>query len=229
MEYLTEEELMKLLGQVNTRYLTGRRNLALLTLMADSGLRVSEALSIDERDLEREGGQLTAVKFQAAQKGRKARGGRRARMSLTNGAAVKLGKWIEDRAGLDIVGGPVFCTITKGNRGSRIKREYVWAVVKRLADRAGLAKNVSPHVLRHSYAMRLLDKGLSLGQLKSAMRHSKIATTIDVYGSHATGEGQQQATALLNEGADAEAADVQELVDALPAETRRALAKLLAR
>ena len=68
----------------------------------------------------------------------------------------------------------------------------------RLAGRAGIEKDVSPHVLRHSYAMRLLQRGLSLGQLKHAMRHSKIATTVDVYGSHATGEGQEQAVALLN-------------------------------
>jgi len=196
VEYLSEEELSALLGQVNTRYLTGKRNLGLLMLMAETGLRVSEALGIDERDLEREGGQLTGVAI------RNGKGGKQARVVLTNGAAAKLAAWLEARAGLGIEGGPVFCTITKGNRGSRIKREYVWQVCKRLADRAGIEKNVSPHVLRHSYAMRLMQKGMSLGQLKGAMRHSRIATTIDVYGSHATDEGQQQAVALLNGDSD---------------------------
>lgn len=192
VEYLSEEELTALLEQVNTRYLTGKRNLALLMLMADSGLRVSEALGIDERDLEREGGQLIGVLV------RNGKNGKPARIPLTNSVAVKLAVWLEARAELGIAGGPVFCTITKGNQGSRIKREYVWAVTKRLAARAGIEKEVSPHVLRHSFAMRLLQRGLSLAQLKSAMRHSRIATTIDVYGNHATGEGLEQAVALLN-------------------------------
>lgn len=219
VEYLSEEELVKLLEQVNTRYLTGKRNLALFTLLAESGLRVSEALGIDVCDLEREGQQLTGVAI------RNGKGGKQARILLTNGAAAKLSVWLEARGGLGIEGGPVFCTITKGNRGSRIKREYVWAVVKRLAARAGIEKNVSPHVLRHSYAMRLMQKGLSLGQLKSAMRHSKIATTIDIYGSHAPGEGQQQAVDLLNgAGTESEEPTLAQQV----AELREQVAKLAA-
>lgn len=196
MEYLSDEELTGLLGQVNTRYLTGKRNLALLTLMVDSGLRVSEALGIDERDLEREGGQLTSVVV------RNGKGGKGVTMPLTNEGAAKLGKWLEARAELGIEGGPVFCTITKGNRGSRIKREYVWAVVKRLAARAGIEKNVSPHVLRHTFAMRLVRGGRSVAQLKAAMRHSRITTTLDTYGNHAQEEELRAAIESLNGDGD---------------------------
>jgi len=223
VEYLSDEELTRLLGQVNPRYLTGKRNLALLTLMADTGLRVSEALGVDERDLEREGGQLTSVVV------RNGKGGKAASMPLTNEAAAKLGKWLEDRAELGIEGGPVFCTITKGNRGSRIKREYVWAVVKRLAAKAGIEKNVSPHVLRHTFAMRLVRSGRSVAQLRAAMRHSRITTTLDTYGNHAQEEELRAAIDSLNgEGDESEELTLEQQVAALQEQVAKLTAALAA-
>ncbi len=210
MEYLSKEELTALLEQVNSRYLTGKRNLALLTLMVDTGLRVSEALGTDERDLEREGGQLTSVVV------RNGKGGKGVTMPLTNEAAARLGEWLAARAELGIEGGPVFCTITKGNRGSRIKREYVWAVIKRLAAKAGIEKNVSPHVLRHTFAMRLVRSGRSVAQLKAAMRHSRITTTLDTYGNHAQEEELRAAIDSLNgDGDESEELTLEQQVAAL--------------
>ena len=190
--YLTEEELNRLLGQVSSRYITGKRNLALLTLMADAGLRVSEAVGLETRDLEREGGQLTSVLI------RNGKGGRPGRMPLTRRAAAKLGAWLKEREKLGVGNGAVFCTITKGNRGKPISRHYVYQVLRRLADRADIEKKVGPHTLRHTFANRLLKRGRNLAQVQKAMRHRSITTTVDIYG-HLDTADVEEAVAALNQ------------------------------
>ena len=193
MIYLTEEELDKLIEQTNERYPTGKRNRALLWLMADAGLRVSEAVGVQTADLEYDGGQLTHVLI------RNGKGGKPGKMPLTDKARVTLGRWLEMRSAMGIENGYVFCTITKGNRGKPISRHYVYQAVARLADRAGLEKKVSPHVLRHTFANRLLKNGNNLAYVQKAMRHSRIATTVDIYG-HLDQQAVEEAVDSLNGG-----------------------------
>ena len=204
MIYLTEEELDKLIEQTNERYPTGKRNRALLWLMADAGLRVSEAVGVQTADLEYDGGQLTHVLI------RNGKGGKPGKMPLTDKARVTLGRWLEMRSAMGIENGYVFCTITKGNRGKPISRHYVYQAVARLADRAGLEKKVSPHVLRHTFANRLLKRGRNLAQVQKAMRHSKIATTVDIYG-HLDQEDVEAAVGSLNGPTPEETARVEVL------------------
>ena len=217
MTYLTEEELEELLSQISERHPTGKRNLALLWLMADAGLRVSEAVAVQTADLEYDGGQLTHVLI------RNGKGGKPGKMPLSDKARVTLGRWLEARADLGINSGYVFCTISRGKAaghfaqqtqilepGKPVSRVYVWGLVKRLADRAGLEKKVSPHVLRHTFANRLLKRGRNLAQVQKAMRHSKIATTVDIYG-HLDQEDVEAAVGSLNGPTPEETARVEVL------------------
>ena len=68
---------------------------------------------------------------------------------------------------------PLFVT----RLGKRIHRQFVWALVKHYADKAGIQKNVSPHTLRHSYATHLLDNGADLRIIQELLGHSSISTT----------------------------------------------------
>jgi len=243
---LTEEELESLLAAIETRSPTGGRNLALLTAMADTGLRIGEALALQTRDLVTDGGQIVAVKV------RNGKGGKAANVTVGQRAAVRLARWLEAREKLGIGGGPVFCTISKGSRargratsegfaegteivelrpGKAISDRYVRQVVTRLAERAGLEGRVTPHTLRHTFATHLLRKEGSLKIVQQALRHKDVSTTARVY-SHLTDDDVAEAVRGLREeepaaAPDAEAEEVAEqLLAALPAPVREALARM---
>ena len=82
-EALTVEQLEALLDAIETRSPTGKRNLALLTLMADTGLRIGEALDLSTRDLVTEAGQIVGVKV------RSGKGGKPANLAVGRRAAVR--------------------------------------------------------------------------------------------------------------------------------------------
>lgn len=97
-----------LLDTVNTRYPTGQRNLALLLVMADAGLRVAEAVGLETQDLVTEAGQLTHLKI------RHGKGGKQGRIALTPRAAAKLARGLQTREELGIGRVSIFCTISEG-------------------------------------------------------------------------------------------------------------------
>ncbi|MEE3371310.1 MAG: tyrosine-type recombinase/integrase [Planctomycetota bacterium] len=61
--------------------------------------------------------------------------------------------------------------------GRRLRRESIWALVKKYAARAGLSPEISPHTLRHSFATHLLAGGADLRQVQEMLGHASIATT----------------------------------------------------
>lgn len=63
------------------------------------------------------------------------------------------------------------------NRGRKLDRERIWAVVKEAAARAGIHKNIHPHTLRHSFASHLLENGADLRVIQEMLGHADIATT----------------------------------------------------
>ena len=187
-DVLSEEELDNLLSQISTRTPTGKRNLALLRLMADTGLRVSEAVAVETRDIIEQAGQLTGVRI------RNGKGGKKGRTALTPTAAVALARWLAERKSLGLSNGAVFCTISKGRAagyyakdgqglqpGRAISPRYVQQVVKRMAERAGIERSISPHTLRHTFATRLLRSCGNLEVVRKACRHSDIRTTAAIY------------------------------------------------
>lgn len=183
---LTEEQLEALLGAVSTRGVTGRRNLALLTLMADSGLRVGEALALVTTDLVREGVVVTQVRVRCG------KGGKPADVTVTSRAAARLDRWLADRQAAGLGAGPVFCTMSQGQAsgyaggaelvpGGELSARYVRDVVARAAARAGIATRVTPHTLRHTFATHLLRQTGNLELVRKAMRHARVTTTAAVY------------------------------------------------
>ena len=157
---LTEEELENLLAQIATTGPAGQRNLALLTLMADTGLRVGEALALTTGDLEKKGGVVTHVQI------RNSKTGKKTNQPVTLRGAARLGEWLEARPALGIGNGVVFCTVSKGQRGGfggektlapgrAISARYVRQLLDRKAQEAGIERHITPHTLRHTFATHL--------------------------------------------------------------------------
>ncbi|MFO7948119.1 MAG: tyrosine-type recombinase/integrase [Armatimonadota bacterium] len=244
-EALTVEELEALLDAINDRSPTGKRNLALLTLMADTGLRIGEALDLQTGDLVKEHGQLVEVKV------RNGKGGKAANVAITQRAAVRLAAWLEAREALGIDNGAVFCTISRGTRkhpkrgqngftgemtetelepGKPISPSYVRQLLNRLADRADIEARVTPHTLRHTFATHLLRETGNLKLVQQALRHSDVSTTARIY-SHLTDKDVAEAVRNLRAEEPPVRGEPEDLaaqvLEALPAAVRDALGDLM--
>lgn len=148
------------------------RNRAVVTLLADLGLRVGELLSLDVTDLGQEQGHRT-VRFVG-------KGGRARRRALTPGAARAVDAYLTARAAAEGMSpeqltGPLFVTAS----GARLDRHAVFRLVRRLARAAGIPAwaRLSPHSLRHAFATSARAEGVPLEDVQDAMGHADPRTT----------------------------------------------------
>jgi integrase/recombinase XerD len=156
------------------------RNRTLLELLYAAGLRVSEALRLDVRDLSMDGGFVRVI----------GKGDRERLVPVGDVALEWLARYLAwPRPGWLAAGdtpdgpdAPLFVT----PRGHRLARQTAWAVVKSAAAGAGLGDRVSPHTLRHSFATHLLEGGADLRVVQELLGHASISTT-QLY-THLTGE-----------------------------------------
>ncbi|GAB4054239.1 tyrosine-type recombinase/integrase [Catellatospora paridis] len=148
------------------------RHHALLTLLADLGLRVGEVCKLDLTDLGHERGHRT-VRFSG-------KGGKPRRRALAPGTAAALDHYLQQRAAqvhvaVEDLSGPVFVS----ESGRALDRHAVFRLVRRLAERAGIpsAAQLSPHSLRHAFATTARGEGVPLEDVQDAMGHADPRTT----------------------------------------------------
>jgi site-specific recombinase XerD len=143
----------------------GTRHRAMLTLLADLGLRVGELTGLDVTDLGHERGHRT-IRFVG-------KGGRPRIRALGPGAAEALDAYLAVRGGP--ADGPLFVTAS----GGRVDRHAVFRLVRRLARAAGIRswQRLSPHSLRHAFATTARDVGVPLEDVQDAMGHADPRTT----------------------------------------------------
>ena len=167
-DHLSERETESLLSafKPGTKDPLELRNRAILELMYASGLRVSECALLKISDL-----RLDEALVRVYGKGSKERlvpVGVEARRLIT--------KYLEAARPL-IAKLPGVPELFVSNRGRRLNRERIWAIVKEAAVRAGITKNIHPHTLRHSFASHLLEHGADLRVIQEMLGHADISTT----------------------------------------------------
>jgi len=141
--------------------LSNTRDHALACLLALNGLRVSEALGADIGDMGLERGHHTLRIIR--------KGGKSELIPMAPRTARTVYLAVGDRED-----GPIFLN----NHGSRMDRHHAARVVRRLAKRAGIDKNISPHSLRHSFITVALDAGVPLRDVQEAASHADPRTTM---------------------------------------------------
>jgi integrase/recombinase XerD len=162
---LTEEQMLRLLESPNPDKPKGLRDRAMLNLMYASGLRVSELIRLERRDVDLARGVLAAY----------GKGGKRRLVPIGEVALVHL----EAHLAAQPVGkGPdAGRWVFHNTRGKPWTRQMVWKLVARHARHAGLPGKVHPHRLRHSFATHLLAGGADLRTVQALLGHSDIVTT----------------------------------------------------
>jgi len=178
-EVLDPEEVRALLDACNPRSLPGQRNRALLAFLYRTGLRIREALEVRPKDLDLDRGEAVGAAGGAVRV-LFAKGGRSRTVGIDAGGVTEVAAWQFVRARVASVAvpawppfAPVFCSV----HGNRLTAAYVRRLLPRLARRAGIAKRVHAHGLRHTHAAELRAEGFDIGIISKQLGHASIATT----------------------------------------------------
>ncbi len=158
---LNQKERVSLLSQPNKKAPTGLRDLAIIRLMLNSGLRTSEVLNIQSEDLDWMSGRLL-IKHGKRKKDR---------IVWVNEEDLKIIRmWKEIKPHV-----PLLFTTLKGNT---INDRYLRAMIKRRAKKAGINKDVHPHLLRHTFATDLLKSTKNIRLVQKALGHASLSSTM---------------------------------------------------
>lgn len=179
---LEPEEAQKLLSIPNKRYTTGTRNKAILALMLNCGLRVSEVVNLRPGDLNLGKRKLRVVN---------GKGGVDRDLIIPEYTTELLREWkktkpknskyffttIKDTQGT-ITQPKTGRIIDKTSRtGSQLSVRYIQLMMKKYAKKAGIDKDITPHTLRHTFATDFIRQGQNVMKLKKILGHSDISTT----------------------------------------------------
>lgn len=141
------------------------RDLALLAVLATTGLRVHEVVALDIQQLERASGTLLDVR---------GKGETRHHVAVAASTVALLDDWLRHRERVARVDERALFV---SNAGTRWSIRTVQRHVSALGERAGLAKRIAPHALRHTLGTQALAMGVDILTLADIMRHSDLATT----------------------------------------------------
>ena len=163
---LTEAEVEALLNAPTVGDPLGHRDRAMLEVLYATGLRVSELVSLKYSQVNMNQGVLRIV----------GKGNRERMIPLGEEAVRWLSEFLAGARGeilLDRQTDYLFPT----RRGDRMTRQAFWHIIKRYAARSGVARELSPHTLRHAFATHLLNHGADLRVVQMLLGHSDLSTT----------------------------------------------------
>ncbi|MCR5483085.1 MAG: site-specific tyrosine recombinase XerD [Bacilli bacterium] len=173
-EYLTEDEIDKLLD-IKIEDPFSARNKAILELMYATGLRISEVISLEFKNIDFE---ECIVRVMGK--------GSKERIVPINDYALKaLSTYIDDYRPL-MIKKDINNYIFLNNHGKQMTRQGVFKMIKQECLKKGIKKDISPHTIRHTFATHLLLNGADLRIIQELLGHSDISTT-QIY-THLTNE-----------------------------------------
>ena len=164
---LTFEEIEQIISQIDLSKPEGMRNKALLETLYSCGMRVSEIVQLKRSNLYLDIGFVRVI----------GKGDKERLIPIGSEAVKFLQIYIQDVR--------VHQTIVKGaedivflnRRGNKLSRVMVFYIIKDLASKANIQKNISPHTFRHSFATHLVEGGADLRAVQEMLGHESITTT----------------------------------------------------
>ena len=164
-QILTGREVELLLSQPSSSDSKGLRDKAMLEVIYATGIRVSELIDLNLDDVNLD---LGLVRCSSAKKSRA--------IPLYPAALRALGVYINEVRPL-MISSPAEKALFVKIGGTRMSRQGFWKILKYYQAKAGIEKDITPHTLRHSFAVHLLENGADLGALQELMGHCDISST----------------------------------------------------
>ena len=165
-EVLTVEEIDTIIATVDMSKKEGQRNRAILETLYSCGLRVSELCNLKLSELYFDEGFIKV----------EGKGSKQRLVPISPRAIKEIKYWLLERnVGKIKKGFEDYVFLARW--GNSISRIMVFHLIKELAEKAGITKNISPHTFRHSFATHLLEGGANLRAIQCMLGHESIATT----------------------------------------------------
>jgi integrase/recombinase XerD len=172
---LSLEQVQAMLAVPATDTEVGLRDAALLELLYGTGIRISEAVTLDVDEVDR----LARTPADEPAPGLRVLGkGDKERIVPVGSYARKaLDAYLVRGRPMLVAAGQGTPALFVNTRGDRLSRQSAWAVLRSVAEKAGITAEVSPHTLRHSYATHLLDGGADIRVVQELLGHASVTTT----------------------------------------------------
>ncbi len=168
IQFLTLEQIERLLEAPDTTTLQGLRDRAILETLFSTGMRVSELIALNRDQIKPP---KNEKELELAIKGK---GGRVRTVYLSERALFWIREYLKARKDIEK---PLFVNLSPKKRYSRLTPRSIERIVKKYALLAGLPLYVTPHTIRHSFATDLLSKGVDVRIVQEFLGHKNISTT----------------------------------------------------
>ncbi|HME11543.1 MAG TPA: site-specific tyrosine recombinase XerD [Candidatus Acidoferrum sp.] len=165
--YLRLEDVERLLQQPDQKTALGLRDRAMLEVLYSTGLRVSELVNLRVGDLDTKVGCVRCI----------GKGDKERLVPVGKKALAMVEKFLNEARPQLLGKAPPLATLFLNRRGRGLSRVGVWKILSQYGRKAGLRVALTPHMLRHSFATHLLERGADLRSVQLMLGHSDISTT----------------------------------------------------
>jgi integrase/recombinase XerD len=166
-EFLSIEEIDQIISAIDLSQAEGQRNKAIIETLYSCGLRVSELINLKISNLYFNDGFIRVV----------GKGNKERLVPIGQKAMKEINFYFEDRNLLLNIDKASQNIVFLNRRGKQLSRVMIFTIVKNLAIKAEISKNISPHTFRHSFASHLIDGGADLRAVQEMLGHESIITT----------------------------------------------------
>lgn len=166
-EVLSIQEVDQLVAEIDLSHPQGERNRAILETLYACGLRVSELIQLKISDLYFEEGFI-----QVTGKGNKQR-----LVPISRNTQKYIEIYRNEIRNHQKIDNKSQDILFVNRNGKKLTRAMIFTIIKRLTEKAGIQKNISPHTFRHSFATHLLENGADLRAIQQMLGHESITTT----------------------------------------------------
>jgi integrase/recombinase XerD len=166
-KFLDLDEVDRLLAQPDVSTPRGLRDKALIEMLYATGMRVSELVGVKPGDLNLDEGYLTCI----------GKGDKQRLVPIGHDAATWVRRYMRDGRPQLLHKRSSPWLFVNARDGGSLSRVGFWKVLKEYGIRAGVNRDISPHVLRHSFATHLLERGADLRAIQVMLGHADLSTT----------------------------------------------------
>ena len=166
-EVLSLEEIDRIIAAIDLSQAEGQRNKAIIETLYSCGLRVSELINLKITNIYFNDGFIRVV----------GKGDKERLVPIGQKAMKEIRYYFQDRNLQSNIDKASQNIVFLNRRGKQLTRVMIFTIIKNLAKKAEIKKNISPHTFRHSFASHLIDGGADLRAVQEMLGHESIITT----------------------------------------------------